>query len=116
MIVACGLTPSPVGNNDPSATKSPRTPWRSPAAFTPEVRGWASAPDGVARVTLWIDNHSVAIPATLAPDPSVTRHFHMDAVTFRGVVHKDTDLEVEIISRGGRSTLLPEVSVSGRSR
>jgi len=83
---------------------------------TPEVRGWASAPDGVARVTLWIDNHSIAIPAALAPDPSVMRHFHMDAVTFRGVVRKDTDLEVEIISRGGRSTLLPEVSVSGRSR
>ena len=85
-------------------------------SVSPDVRGWASAPDGVARVTLWIDNHSIAIPATLAPDPIVMRHFRMDAVSFRGRVDKDTDLEVEIISRNGHSTLLPNVSVSARSR
>lgn len=87
------------------------------ASMTPEVRGWAAAPDGVARVTLWIDQHSVAIPAALAPDPIVTRHFTMPAVTFRATLPpRDTDLEIEIVSRGGRSTLLPDVSVSARSR
>ncbi|HJW95593.1 MAG TPA: hypothetical protein VJ901_18390 [Thermoanaerobaculia bacterium] len=86
------------------------------ASTTPEIRGWACAPDGVARVILWTDQHRVAIPATLTSDAYVTGRFGMPAVSFRGEVHEDTDLEVEIISRGGRSTLLPDVSVSARSR
>jgi hypothetical protein len=66
---------------------------------------------------LWIDQHSVAIPATLAPDPYVTRRFGMPAMTFRGrLPDRDTDLEIEIIGRAGRSTLLPDVSVSAQSR
>jgi len=110
-----------VRRNEPDAKPGVRVernsiPFGYLATVRPEVTGWASAPEGVARVTLWIDNHSVAIPASLAPAPWVERRFRMPAVTFRGTVSKETDLEVEIIGRDGKSTLLPGVSVSGRSR
>jgi len=110
-----------VRRNEPDAKPGVRVdrnsiPFGYLATVRPEVTGWASAPGGVARVTLWIDNHSVAIPAALAPAPWVERRFQLPAVTFSGTVRKETDLEVEIIGRDGKSTLLPGVSVSGRSR
>jgi len=112
-----------VRRNEPNARPSVRSdrnsiPFGYLATVRPDVTGWASAPKGVARVTLWIDNHSVAIPASLTPAPWVERRFQMPAVTFRGTVQKETDLEVEIIGRDGRSTLLPYqwINASARSR
>jgi hypothetical protein len=112
-----------VRSNEPNAKPGVRVernsiPFGYLATVRPEVTGWASAPEGVARVTLWIDNHSVAIPASLTPAPWVERRLQMPAVTFRGTVHNATDLEVEIIGRDGKSTLLPYqwISASARSR
>ena len=111
-----------VRKNEPDAkpgvmTQRTQIPFGYLAELKPEVRGWACAPDGVSRVVLWIDQHSVAIPVTIAPDPYVTWRFGMPAITFRArLPERDTDLEVEIISRGGHSTLMRNVSVSARSR
>jgi len=91
----------------------------------PEVHGWAIAPGGVARVTLWFDNHRVAITASLAPQRGLAWRFPMFApgemVGFGAHLpdmRRPTDLEVEIVGRDGKSTLLPDqwINASARSR
>jgi len=81
--------------------------------------GWAIAPGGVAKVTLWFQHHTIAIPAVLGPRPDVAKAFSAYApfeVTGFGVnvprrpdvVREETDYEIEITGRDGSSTLLAD--------
>jgi hypothetical protein len=116
-----------VRKNDPHIPIVGDVPSRAPvghldAAIPAEVRGplvvkgWAFGQAEIARVVFWFEQHTIAIDAPLAPAPEVARHFGAaSAAQFRlqldarpRGVRRETDVEVEVIDRGGASTLLPD--------
>jgi hypothetical protein len=79
--------------------------------------GWAMSPWGIRQINLLLDNGALRIPATLMPDPDLSKAMPWYDATTRPrfvaqfvrrpwSVGRDTDVQVEIIDGRGERTLL----------
>lgn len=81
--------------------------YRGPALF----HGWAASPEGVARVDLWFNNRRVRYPARLAALPpqgcagAPPVRFERTFAARPGDVRRDTDVQVEVTDRKGKTTV-----------
>ncbi len=90
-----------------------------------DLHGWSIARGGVARVTVWFEQHSIPIEAALAPRPVLVRAFPRfaarETMSFRLTLSRRpdgirelTDYEIEIVGRDGQSALLPDTQLTWR--